>query len=195
MIVYIHGFNSSPSSHKSRQLRERLAAAGREAEFACPALSHWPRQAMLVLERLIADVPPDDVVLVGSSLGGFYATWLTERLGVRSVLLNPAITPQEGLRAYLGPQQNIYSGEEYVLTEEHLAQLAEFHVAQPVRMEQYLLVHTTGDELLDWRIAVDRYRGCRQVIVQGSDHGFAEFFDYIDIVLAFASRPDSASRV
>ena len=186
MIVYIHGFNSSPSSHKSAQLRDRLAALGRAQEFLCPALPHWPAQAMALLDQIICAAPAAKVTLIGSSLGGFYATCLTEKYGVRSVLINPAITPHEGLRNYLGPQKNLYSGEEYMLTEDHLAQLAELRVAQPARMDRYLLLHTTGDELLDWRIAVDHYPGCRTVIVQGSDHGFGEFAQYTDIVLHFA---------
>lgn len=186
MIVYVHGFNSSPASRKSRQLHERLTAVGRGAEFRCPALPHRPAQAMALLEAELAGLPAKEVVLVGSSLGGFYATWVTEKLGVRSVLVNPAITPHEGLRAYLGPQKNLYTGEQYELTQAHLAELTALYVPQPKRMQDYLLMHTTGDELLDWRIAVDRYAGCRQVIVQGSDHGFAEFGDYLDIVLGFA---------
>ena len=185
MIVYIHGFNSSPASHKSNQLRDRLAELGRGAEFVCPALPHWPMQAMALLEREVARMPPEAVTLVGSSLGGFYATVLTEKFGVRSVLINPAITPHEGLRTYLGPQRNLYSGEEYVLTEEHLSQLAVLHVPRLARPGRYLLIHSTGDELLDWHIAVDHYRGCRQVVVQGCDHGFSEFGDYLDIVLEF----------
>lgn len=192
MIVYIHGFNSSPASHKSNQLRERLAALGRVNEFACPALPHFPQEAMALLEREVSGLPVDQVTLVGSSLGGFYATCLTEKLGMRSVLVNPAITPHDGLRAYLGPQKNLYTGAEYVLTEEHLAQLAGLHVPKPARIDSYLLLHTTGDELLDWRIAVDHYRGCRQVIVQGSDHGFPEFGDYIDIVFEFSTQALSA---
>ncbi|MEO8164477.1 MAG: YqiA/YcfP family alpha/beta fold hydrolase [Betaproteobacteria bacterium] len=189
MILYIHGFNSSPASHKSKLLRARLAGLGREQEFACPALPYVPRDAIALLEREVAATAPEHITLVGSSLGGFYATHLTEKFGMRSVLINPAITPQQGLRGYLGTQKNIYTGAVYTLTEEHLEQLASLHVAHPARMDRYLLVHTTGDELLDWRIAVDHYQGCRQVIVQGSDHGFAQFGDYIDIVLMFAGLP------
>jgi predicted esterase YcpF (UPF0227 family) len=186
MIVYIHGFNSSPASHKSRQLQERLAALGRGDEFRCPALPHRPREAMALLEQEIAGADPRKLTLVGSSLGGFYATWLTEKRGVRSVLVNPAITPHEGLRAYLGPQKNLYTNEAYELTEAHLEELAALHVPQPIRLENYLLMHTTGDELLDWRVAVDHFRGCRCIVVQGSDHGFAEFGNYLDTVLEFA---------
>jgi predicted esterase YcpF (UPF0227 family) len=187
MIVYIHGFNSSPASHKSKQLRDRLASLGRDGEFVCPALPYQPQAAMALLEQMLSGVASDQVTLVGSSLGGFYATCLTEKFGMRAVLVNPAITPHQGLRSYLGPQKNLYTGEEYVLTEEHIAQLAALYVGDPRRLERYLLMHTTGDELLDWRTAVDHYRGCRQVIVQGSDHGFREFGEYIDIVLAFCA--------
>ncbi|MEX0960830.1 MAG: YqiA/YcfP family alpha/beta fold hydrolase [Burkholderiales bacterium] len=187
MLVYIHGFNSSPASHKARQLRERLAAIGREADFVCPALPHLPREAMALLEKTVAQADAARTTLVGSSLGGFYATWLTERTGCRAVLVNPAITPHEGLRAYLGPQKNLYTHEAYTFTEEHLAQLAEFYIERPAHLDRYLLIHTTGDELLDWRIAVDRYHGCRQIVVKGSDHGFAEFGAYIEPVLEFAN--------
>jgi predicted esterase YcpF (UPF0227 family) len=141
---------------------------------------------MALLEREIGGSDPRQVTLVGSSLGGFYATCLVERTGVRSVLVNPAITPHEGLRAYLGPQKNLYTGEAYELTPAHLEQMAALHVPQPIRLENYLLMHTTGDELLDWRVAVDHYRGCRSIVVQGSDHGFEEFGNYLDIVLDFA---------
>jgi predicted esterase YcpF (UPF0227 family) len=188
MILYIHGFNSSPASHKSHQLQDRLAETGRAQEFSCPALPHRPQEAMAILKDLVATAGVQDVTLVGSSLGGFYSTWLTEKMGCRSVLVNPAITPHEGLRGYLGPQKNLYTGQEYELTEEHLAQLEAFYIAEPVRMEDYLLIHTTGDELLDWRVAVERYRGCRQIVVDGSDHGFSEFGDYVDCVLEFAAH-------
>ena len=186
MIVYIHGFNSSPASFKANRMREQLAEIGREHELVCPALSHWPKQALAQLKEAITGVDLDRLTLVGSSLGGFYATWLTEHLGCRSVLVNPAITPHEGLRTYLGKQKNLYTGNEYEFTEEHISQLAALYVSKPTRMDRYLLVHTTGDELLDWRIAVERFRGCRQIIVDGSDHGFSEFGDYIDCVFGFA---------
>ena len=186
MILYIHGFNSSPASHKANQLHARLTAMAREHEFACPALSHWPEEAMTLLKERIQSEGPDQVTLVGSSLGGFYATWLTEHVGCRSVLVNPAITPHDGLRAYLGPQKNLYTGEAYELTEAHLRQLKAFYIARPNRMDRYFLIHTTGDELLDWRVAVERYQGCRQIVVAGSDHGFSEFGDYTDSVLEFA---------
>jgi predicted esterase YcpF (UPF0227 family) len=185
MYLYIHGFNSSPASIKARQLHSRLVALGRGAEFACPALSAWPREAMHQLEASMRDRDPSSITLVGSSLGGFYGTWLAERYGCRAVLVNPAVEPHLGLAAYLGPQRNLYSGAAYELTRDHLVQMAAYQVAAPTRLERYYLMVTTGDEVLDYRIAVAKYAGARQLVVQGSDHGFAQFEQYLDSVLAF----------
>ncbi len=186
MIVYIHGFNSSPQSHKARLLCERLTSIGREAEFACPALSHRPAQAMAQLKTLIEAPAHARITLVGSSLGGYYATALAEAADVRAIVVNPANTPHLGLRAYLGPQRNLYTGESYELTEQHLQELADIYVPRLTQLERYFLMATTGDEVLNYATAVNRYAGARQLIVHGSDHGYADFGDYLDQVLDFA---------
>jgi predicted esterase YcpF (UPF0227 family) len=186
MIIYIHGFNSSPASTKARQLGTKLQSLGRAVEFACPALSDRPNTAIAQIDDLMRPVPSQHITLVGSSLGGYYATWLAEQRGVRAVLVNPAITPHEGLRAYLGTQRNLYTGEPYELTEQHLSELHALYVERPRRLERYYLMVTTGDEVLDYRAAVAKYSGARQLVVQGSDHGFAEFEHHLDSVLQFA---------
>jgi uncharacterized protein len=193
MLMYLHGFNSSPQSIKARQLQARLHSMGRGGEFACPALPERPAQAIALLEREMtrleremARPPSPSITLVGSSLGGYYATWLAETHGVRAVLVNPAITPHLGLRAYLGPQRNLYTGAPYELTEQHLTELQALWVERPTRPERYYLIVTTGDEVLDYREATEKYVGTKQLVVQGSDHGFAEFEQYLDSVLEFA---------
>lgn len=195
MYLYIHGFNSAPASVKARQLQARLALAGRGGEFACPALSHWPHEAMTQLEAVVTAAPPTSrPVLVGSSLGGFYATWLAERHDCRAVLVNPAITPHVGLQSYLGPQRNLYTGEAYTLTPAHLDQMRAYAVEQPTRMERYLVMVTTGDELLDWRVTMAHYPGAQSVVVQGSDHGFADFEQHLDAVLTFGDTADASGQ-
>lgn len=189
MYVYIHGFNSSPASIKARQLNAALEAQGRGAEFACPALSYEPREAMRQLEAVLRGHVPASITLVGSSLGGFYSAWLAERHGCRAVLVNPAVSPHIGLEAYLGAQRNLYTGKTYELTRAHLEQLAAFDVVTPTRLERYFLMVTTGDEVLDYRAAVGKYPGARQLVVQGSDHGFAEFEEHLNAVLAFGDAP------
>ncbi len=186
MIVYLHGFNSSPASQKSTQMQARMEALGLGPLFSCPALPDRPAQAIALAEAHVRRAAPAAVTVVGSSLGGFYATWLAERLGVRAVLLNPAITPHLGLQAYLGPQTNLHTGEPYELTHEHLAELSALVVPRTTRMSRYYLLTATGDDLLDYRLAVAHYPGARTLVVQGSDHGLSEFPAYMHSVLEFA---------
>jgi len=186
MLIYVHGFNSSPASTKARQLGARLESIGRRSEFSCPALPDRPTEAIAVLERELHGRTLDAITLVGSSLGGYYSTWLAEKYGVRAVLLNPAINPHEGLQAYLGPQKNLYTGESYVLTRTHLDEMAALTVPRPTKLSRYYLMVTTGDEVLDYREAVAKYKGAKQLVVEGSDHGFADFERYLDSVLSFA---------
>jgi uncharacterized protein len=184
MLVYIHGFNSSAQSFKARLVGERMAALGRAGEYACPELDHRPARAMAQLEALIAGALPAQSALIGSSLGGFYATWLAEKYDLQAVLVNPAVRPWELLSGYLGPQQNIYTGAGYELTAQHLAELRALDVPL-ISPGRYLLLTRTGDEVLDYRQAVARYRGCRQMVIAGGDHGFGDFAGYVDTALAF----------
>lgn len=188
MIIYIHGFNSSPQSTKARQLQSRLQLLGRASEYECPALPDRPAQAMALLEGEVTRHGPASVTLVGSSLGGFYSTYLVEKHGVRAVLVNPAITPQEGLEAYLGKQKNLYTCEEYELTRDHLSELRQLYVPTPKRLDNYYVMVTTGDEVLDYRDTIATFVGARQFVIEGSDHGFAEFENYLDSVISFADN-------
>ena len=186
MLIYLHGFNSSPQSTKACQLQARLQAMGRDAEYRCPALPHRPAEAIALVEREMAQMRAASITLIGSSLGGYYATWLAETHGVRAVLVNPAVAPHIGLRAYLGTQRNLYTGASYELTERHLDELQALWVEHPTRPQRYYLMVTVGDEVLDYREAVSKYAGARQLIVPGSDHAFAEFAQHLDSVLEFA---------
>ena len=143
MLVYVHGFNSSARSYKAGLLRERMAALGLAAHFACPELAHRPAQAIAQLQALLAPLT--------------------------------------------GPQKNLYTGEAYELTVAHVAELRALEVER-ITPDHYLLIAATGDEVLDYRDGVRRYAGCEQVIVEGSDHGFRQFADYLDPVIAFWQR-------
>ncbi|MBI2313058.1 MAG: esterase [Betaproteobacteria bacterium] len=185
MLLYVHGLNSSPASFKARLLREKLESLGRGEEFSCPRLPNRPGLAIGLLEHEVARFSRQPLALVGSSLGGFYATWLAEKHGLPAVLVNPAVRPHEQLKDFLGTQKNLHTGQEWQLDAAYLADLARFHVPAITRPERYLLLATTGDEVLDYREAVGKYRGARQVVVEGGDHGFSNFADYLDLVLEF----------
>jgi len=182
MLIYIHGFNSAPNSFKARLVGERMRALGRAHECLVPALPHRPGEAMALLRGLVER--HRNAALIGSSLGGYYATWLAEQYALRTVLVNLAVRPYELLRGYLGPQKNIYTGAEYELTPQHIDELKSFDVAT-ITPQHYLLVTRTGDETLDYRQGVEKYRGARQWVIPGGDHGFGDFADYLDAILAF----------
>jgi predicted esterase YcpF (UPF0227 family) len=184
MLIYIHGLNSSALSYKASVLRKRMAQLRRSREFLCPELPPSPREAIALLAAAIEARDPPDVSLIGSSLGGYYATFLAERYGVRAVLVNPAVAPYELLAAYVGPQTNLYTGARYELTHTHVAELRELEV-EGITAERYLLLVGTDDEVLDYRAALERYRGALQIVVEGGDHGLSAFEAHLDPVLAF----------
>ena len=186
MLIYIHGFNSSPASAKARILEERMKVLSRGADFLAPALPHSPTEAAQLLDELARRHP--GAALVGSSLGGYYATWLAEKHGLKAALLNPAVRPYELLRGHLGPQQNLYTGERYELTARHVKELRTLETGT-ITPGRYLLVAATADEVLDYRAAVARYRGCRQVVIEGGDHGLSGFASHVDAVLEFCGLP------
>ena len=153
-------------------------------DFACPSLPAHAGEALRAIEPLLGAKP----CLVGSSLGGFYATYLAEKHDLKAVLLNPAIDPHVGLRAYLGPQQNLYTGERYELTETHLREWERLYVPR-LTPRRYLLIVETGDEVLDYRRAVERYAGAEQVVVQGGDHSLKSFPRHLPRILEFSRAP------
>ncbi len=185
MFIYLHGFNSSPASFKASLLHDYLAARGRASEFAAPELAPRPRVAVATIEALLRGRDPKRITFVGSSLGGHYATWLAECHGSRSVLVNPAIRPQDLLAAHLGPQTNLYTGARYELTQAHVDELRELHIEVITRPDRYLLIVATGDEVLDSNVALAKYRDTRHIVHAGADHGFGQFQDYLYAVIAF----------
>ncbi len=185
MIIYLHGFNSAPSSHKARSMHAYMEKRGLGDGFFCPALPHDPREAIALLEKELGKYAPNSLTLVGSSLGGFYATWLAEKYGCRAILIQPAVFPHVGLASYLGVQKNLYTGAEYELTRAHLEGWRRL-VADTVDPERYLLLLETGDEVLDYRDAVSKYEGARMVIRPGGDHMMQSFLEHLPRMLAFA---------
>lgn len=182
MIIYLHGFNSSPQSHKAQVLRAYLEERGLASRYACPALPPLAGDAVREIEKLPLD---RGSCFVGSSLGGFYATHLAEKHGAKAVLINPAIDPHVGLRAYLGAQKNLHTGEPYELTEAHLRDWARLEVAH-ITPSRYLLIVETGDEVLDYRKAVARYPGSDHIVVAGGDHSLQSFPRHLPRILEFA---------
>ena len=189
MIVYLHGFRSSPLSIKARATRryvDAMPAAVRPRLFV-PDLGDRPAAAIAKVLAIVDEqrAPGDALAFIGSSLGGYYATHLAERLGARAVLVNPTTRPYDDLDPYRGEQTNLYSGERFVVGDAHFAELRALAVDRITRPDRYFLLVETGDEVLDWRQMRDHYPGATQQIIEGSDHAISEFADYVEMVAAF----------
>lgn len=183
-ILYIHGLNSAPSSMKASQLQAVMAQIGLSGQLRVPALHHHPRQAVAQLEADLAELGRP--LLVGSSLGGYYATHLAERHGLKALLINPAVNPHQLFDGYLGTQTNHYTGETWELTHDHVTALAELEVPAPVDAARYQVWLQTGDETLDYRRAERFYRACALRIEAGGDHSFQGFALHLPALLAYA---------
>jgi len=192
MILYLHGFRSSPQSFKARLLAERMQQLGRAGDYLCPQLPASPAAAISLAQDCIKDCKPADLTLIGSSLGGYYATWLAEQIGCRAILLNPAVKPPRDLEKYVGVSTQYHSDEPFEFKREYIAELQALQIDRITRPERYFLIAATGDEVLDWREMVGHYPQARQVVIEGSDHGISEFADYADAVLAFCGIPPTA---
>lgn len=185
MILYLHGFRSSPQSFKTSLLAERMRALGRDDEYCCPQLPPSPREAIELAMASAEQVDPASLTLIGSSLGGYYATWMAERLGCAAVLLNPAVHAARDLASQVGVKTQYHSNEPFEFKASYLDELQALAVDRITRPERYFLIAATGDELLDWREMVAQFAGAKQRIIQGSDHGLSDFAGYADEVLAF----------
>lgn len=190
MIIYLHGFRSAPASIKAQALKARMEARGLGSAFWCSQLPPSPSAAIALVEREIARAlqsdPTRKPVVAGSSLGGYYATWLAEKHDLSAVLINPSVIAALSLAPYLGPQTNLYTGEQFELTTRHLDELRSLEVPAITKPERYWLLVETGDEVLDYRDAVKKYAGARQTVLEGGDHGFSRWNNYLDEVIAFA---------
>ena len=157
-----------------------------------PALSGVPEQAMAQLTQLIEPAlaqchkkSPQPICLIGSSLGGYYATWLAERYDCRAVLVNPAVRPYDLLEKFLGKNDNYYTGESYELMAEHIEQLRQLDVTRISKPDRYLLMLQTGDDILDYKLALDKYQGVPSIVEDGGGHEFMGFDRHLETVLAF----------
>lgn len=195
MILYLHGFKSSPSSTKARQIGAALVAQGRGAHYRCPQLPASPAQAIALAMTIAGEASPADLCLIGSSLGGYYATWMAERLGCRAVLLNPAVQLPRSLERHVGTSRAYHSDAPFEFKASYIDELRALAVPQITRPERYFLLAATGDEVLDWREMQAHYPGASHCIIEGSDHGISNFADHLNDVLKFCDAPPSSSGV
>jgi predicted esterase YcpF (UPF0227 family) len=190
-LLYLHGFRSSPRSAKAQRLQSRLAALAPALHWWCPQLPASPAQAMALIRAGTAAWPARRSAVVGSSLGGYYATVLAEETGWPAVLLNPAVDPARDLAGHLGQQASYHDPALHLdFRSEHLQELRALNMPVLSRPQRLLAIIAKGDELLDWREMTTRYTGARLRLLEGSDHALSDFDDHLPLILDFLQLCD-----
>jgi predicted esterase YcpF (UPF0227 family) len=185
-VLYLHGFRSSPQSTKARQVAAVMAAQFPHITWWCPQLPPSPKAAAALMAEGTAHWPTHSMAVMGSSLGGFYATWLTTQRGCKALLLNPAIDPARDLAKYIGEQTAWHDpAERFYFAPEFVDELRALEVGHMPRPELVWALIAKGDEVLDWREMTARYPGSQQVVMEGGDHAISNFESYLPQVLAF----------
>jgi len=194
-ILYIHGFNSSPLSTKAKQTRHYFHQHFPELNFVCPQLATSPNEAISQLECITSPLNNSECsknevwFLIGSSLGGYFSTYLANKHQLPTVLINPAIKPFDLLENYLGEQKNPYTKIVYQVTEQHMLDLKAIEQSAPSDKGQqknnFLVMVQTGDEVLDYQQAVEKFKYCRLIVEQGGDHSFIGFDEKLPMIADF----------
>ncbi len=186
LLLYIHGFNSSPLSMKANLIREYCLQHRPDIQVIAPQLPCFPQQAAQMLLDIVEQYQHDyQIGLVGSSLGGFMSTWLNSQFGFKAVLVNPAVKPYELLVDYLGEQTNPYTHETYTLEACHIDELKALDVQSIALPSSFWLLQQTEDEVLDYRQAVSKFAEAKQTVEQGGDHSFVGFERYPAQIIEF----------
>ncbi|WP_448548382.1 YqiA/YcfP family alpha/beta fold hydrolase [Thalassotalea fusca] len=183
-ILYIHGFNSSPLSYKAERMRQYLAEHLPHVNFICPQVASSPSPAIAQLEAIVEKYLGEPLFLIGSSLGGYLSTFLAQKYQLNACLVNPAIRPYELLSDYIGWQENPYTNEKYQVEEVHMTQLKAIE-QQKIDENRYLVMVQTGDEVLDYRQAVDKFQNSQLIVQQGGDHSFVQFEEMLPVITRF----------
>lgn len=188
LLVYLHGFRSSPNSSKAVMTKQAIEAISTKSdpyEWYCPQLLASPKESMGLVIQHIHQSHADRIVVIGSSLGGFYTNYLAEKYGCIGVALNPAVRAARELKPHIGMMTAYDSEEPFEFRAEYIDELHALQVNNITRPERYFLIAAKGDELLDWKEMVEFYDGAKQLVLEGSDHGISEYADHLPAVINF----------
>jgi len=184
-VLYLHGFLSSPQSLKAQQTLAYCMELGLGENIKIPQMSHGPAETIAQLHELIDEIGSDHLVLMGSSLGGYYATYLAEFYQAPAVLINPAVQPYELWESHLGENRNYHSDEIHIVTRAHIEELRQIDVnplSKPNNIKAFL---QTGDETLDYRQALEKFGPSQCVVHENGSHSYDDFEQELPVMFDF----------
>lgn len=185
VLIYLHGFLSSPASVKAQATKSYWRQHYPDVEFVCPQLPCYPEHAKIMLDGFAQQYQNSQVGYIGSSLGGFLSTYMADNYGGKAVLINPAAKPHKVLADYLGEHEHPYTQERFVLKPEHMQSLQNMYLPAPRDPSQFWVLLQTADETLDYREAEQKYQDARLTVEQGGDHAFQGYERFLPDIFRF----------
>lgn len=182
LVVYLHGFASSSQSEKALITKAFFQQHLPDVELLMPDLPYTPTEAVAAIHHALNGRRPDAVI--GSSLGGFLATYLAEQIGCYAALINPAVAPYDLLSQHFGTYRHPVLQQDFSVAPHHMPLLAELEY-RPSAKERYLVLLQQGDEVLDYRKAVEFYAGCTVDVQQGGDHSYKGYANCLPAIVKF----------
>jgi predicted esterase YcpF (UPF0227 family) len=185
VVIYLHGFLSSPQSQKARQTLEYVKANYPDLPIEIPQLANYPNDAQAIIEQLIAEHKGKKLRFIGSSLGGFFSTFMVEKYSGKAVLINPAVRPFELLVDFLGEHINPNTQQPFLLENKHIEELRQLDTPSLKPTSDYWILLQTADETLDYRQAETKYQDYKLSIEQGGNHSFLDFQRFLPDIFRF----------
>lgn len=185
-LLYLHGFRSSPQSNKARIMADYVGYQHSRVRWWCPQLPPSPREAAALIAEGIASWPRETMAVMGSSLGGYYASWVAQLARCKSVMINPAVNPARDLERCIGEQTQWHHPDvSFFFRPEYIDELRQLDTRQLTPAAPEMVLIAQGDEVLDWREMSERYPHALQIVQEDGDHALSNFEEYLTRVDEF----------
>jgi predicted esterase YcpF (UPF0227 family) len=184
-LLYLHGFLSSPQSKKAQETVEFCENFNDRLEIYLPLMGSGPAETIKQLENLIQSLESKELILMGSSLGGYYATYLSEKYNCPAALINPAVRPFELWESHLGEHKNFYSDDIHLVTHQHIEELRDLEVKKLSNPDNFLILVQTDDETLDYRDAVQKFSSSLCWVRENGNHSYEKFAEELPEIFDF----------
>ena len=183
-ILYFHGFASSSNSNKAKVLKKYISKNYKNAEIIIPDLDNNFKMAVSQIHKLIKSAK-HPIVFIGSSLGGYYASYFSTKLKTKSVLINPAIPPLRDFEMYLGENENYSTGEKFIITPEDIRYIRKISYKKYANAENTYVLLESDDEVLNYKETAKYFSGSYLDIIYGGSHSYESLDEKLKKIVDF----------
>ena len=173
-ILYFHGFKSSSDSTKAKDLHKFISKRTKNTILITPNIHDSFHDAHDQIINLIESNQPN-ISFMGSSLGGYYASFFSQKFNKKAVLINPAIPPLKDFEMHLGKNKNYSNGNKFIITKNDIDYIRSLSYKKILKPKNLMILLESGDEILNYNDASSYFSGSHIDILYGGDHSYSSF--------------------